>query len=557
MNRRHFLQLSSAALSSLVALSAAGSAGPAGGVELPTQVVVRLNEGMQTLTSKDRSTWTWRDVMVLLTPQAEGGLQVTVHSPTAALHAVQLQWKYAQKSGATVLGDAWERTYGDVQFQPPGFARKLPWYFVQHGTRPADTACFGVKTGCNTLCYWQVGGGQMQLTLDTSSGGVAVQLGARTLDAATVLATTGRPGENTFATARRFCGTMSPAPRLPRQPVYGINDWYFAYGKNSSALILEHTALLADLAPAGDNRPFSVVDAGWATYSPALPGDCCWHDDFSRPNANFPDMSKLAADVRKLGMRPGLWTRPLCAAHDVVATRLLPAIKGRDNPKNPVLDPTIAENLAVIEHNFATYQAWGYELVKHDFSTYDLLGRWGFNMKDEFTVPGWRFHDNTRTTAEVILNLYRVIRQAAGPAYLIGCNTVGHLAAGLVELNRTGDDTSGLEWDRTARMGPNTLGFRLVQHNQFFAVDGDCVGITPKVSWAQNEQWLRLLAGSGAPLFVSAQPTAVGAAQRAALKAAFAQAAKVQPVGEPLDWLTSQRPAKWRLDEQVTEFDWS
>ena len=558
MDRRHFLQISGAALGGLIVLSATGTAaGPTETVELPAQVFVQLDGGIQALTSKDRTTWTYRDVAVRLVPQSGGALLVAVQSPTAALHAVQLQWKYPQDPTATVLGDAWERTYGDVQFQPAAFARRLPWYLVQHDPKNHRTACFGVKTGCRTLCYWQVGDGKMQLTLDTSSAGVGVQLGPRTLDAATVLATTGHPDENVFATARRFCGLLCPTPRLPHQPVYGINDWYFAYGQNSSALILEHTALLADLAPGGNNRPFSVIDAGWAAYSPALPGDCCWQNDFSQPNAKFPDMHKLAGDIRHQGMRPGLWTRPLCARHDDSPTRLLPIIPGRDDPKKPVLDPTIAENLDRIRHNFATYQAWGYELVKHDFSTYDLLGRWGFEMPERFTAPGWRFYDNSRTTAEVILNLYQTIREAAGPTYLIGCNTVGHLAAGLFELNRTGDDTSGLEWDRTRKMGVNTLGFRLVQHDKFFAVDGDCVGITPKVPWAQNEQWLRLLAGSGAPLFVSAQPAAVGAAQKIALKDAFARAARAQSVGEPLDWLTTLCPTKWRLDGQVTDFDWS
>ncbi|MFD1469590.1 hypothetical protein ACFQ48_15290 [Hymenobacter caeli] len=554
MNRRHFLQLSGAGLGSLVVVAAAG---PTETVALPARVLVRLDGGTQALTTQDHATWTYRDVTVRLSRPAGGGLAVAVRAPTAALHAVQLQWQYAAPAGAAVLGDAWERTYGDVQFLPAAFARRLPWYFVQHDPQSGRAACFGVQTGGRTLCYWQVGDGTMQLTLDTGSAGVGVQLGPRTLDAATVRATTGRAGENVFATARRFCGLLCPAPRLPRQPVYGINDWYFAYGNNSAALILEHTALLADLAPGGDNRPFSVIDAGWAAYSPLVPGDCCWQDDFSTPNAKFPDMHRLAGDVQRLGMRPGLWTRPLCARHDDKPTRRLPPIPGRDDPRKPVLDPTIPENLARIQQNFATYRAWGYELVKHDFSTYDLLGKWGFEMADRFTAPGWRFHDNSRTTAEVILGLYQTIREAAGPAYLIGCDTVGHLAAGLFELNRTGDDTSGLDWDRTRKMGVNTLGFRLVQHNQFFAVDGDCVGITPKVAWAENAQWLRLLAGSGAPLFVSAQPVAVGEAQKLALKAAFAQAARVQPVGEPLDWLTSLRPTKWRLDGQLTEFDWS
>ncbi|AMJ66330.1 hypothetical protein AXW84_13480 [Hymenobacter sp. PAMC 26628] len=536
------------------------TAGAAETVELPTRVLVRLGPGPQAqalVASDGRRTWTYRDVTVHLVPQAGGGLAVAVQSPTLALHAVQLHWRYAGPAAASVLGDAWERTYGDVQFQPLALARKLPWYLVQHDLRSGRTACFGVRTGAHTFCYWQVGSGQLQLTLDTESGGVGVRLGARTLAAATVLATTGQPGESTFATARRFCGLISPAPRLPRQPVYGINDWYFAYGNNSSDLILQHTRLLADLMPIGDNRPFSVVDAGWATYSPLLPGDGGWQDDFSRPNPKFPDMGKLGSEIRQLGMRPGLWTRPLCARYGTPANRLLPRIAGRDDPRKPVLDPTIPENLAGIRRNFATYRAWGYDMVKHDYSTYDLLGRWGFEMTDRLTAPGWRFHDDTRTTAEIMLALYQAIRDAAGPAYLIGCNTVGHLAAGLFELNRIGDDTSGLEWDRTRKMGVNTLGFRLVQHNHFFAVDGDCVGLTPKVPWAQNAQWLRLLAGSGAPLFVSAQPEAVGAAQKAALTAAFAQAARPQPVGEPLDWLTALRPTQWRLDGQTTAFDWS
>ncbi|TFZ66575.1 hypothetical protein E4631_11210 [Hymenobacter sp. UV11] len=557
MQRRKFLTLAGASLASLLVLNTVADAATRPVlVRPPARVRVQLEGETHALASADKLTWHYRDVTVRLLPQGTA-LAVRVQCPGAALRAVVLEWQYDIIPTIPVLGDAWERTYGDVQFQPASFGRQLPWYFVQHGAKPAATVCFGVKTGCNTLCYWQVGEGVLRLTLDASSAGVGVQLGPRELLAATIVATAGQAGEDTFATARRFCGMLCPIPRLPRQPVYGINDWYFAYGNNSADLILQHTRLLADLMPAGDNRPFSVIDAGWAAYSPALPGDCCWQDDFSRPNAKFPDMARLGGDIRQLGMRPGLWTRPLCAPHDTPASRLLPPIAGRNDPRKPVLDPTIAENIALIQRNFATYQSWGYELVKHDFSTFDLLGRWGFEMTDSFTTPGWRFHDNTRTTAEVILDLYRAIRQAAGPAYLIGCDTVGHLAAGLFELNRIGDDTSGLEWDRTRKMGVNTLGFRLVQHNKFFAADGDCVGLTPKVPWAQNEQWLRLLAGSGAPLLVSAQPEAVGAAQKIALKTAFTQAAKVQPVGEPLDWLTTPRPRRWRLDGQVVDFDWS
>ena len=196
-------------------------------------------------------------------------------------------------------------------------------------------------------------------------------------------------------------------------------------------------------------------------------------------------------------------------------------------------------------------------MVKHDFTTYDILGKWGFEMANDVTTPGWRFSDDTKTTAEIILHLYQSIRDAAGDMYIIGCNTIGHLAAGLFELNRIGDDTSGNEWDRTRKMGVNTLGFRMIQHNKFYSADGDCVGLTHKVPWEKNKQWMQLVAESSTPLFISAQPDAVGKEQKDFIKQCFTIAAQPAPVGEPLDWLTNQRPQKWKLNNAVKTFDWS
>jgi alpha-galactosidase len=179
-------------------------------------------------------------------------------------------------------------------------------------------------------------------------------------------------------------------------------------------------------------------------------------------------------------------------------------------------------------------------------------------MKDSITAPNWNYNDRSKTTAEIILDLYRDIREAAGDGiYVIGCNTMSHLSAGIFEMCRIGDDTSGNEWERTRKMGVNTLAFRLPQHNKFYAVDGDCVGITTKIAWGRNKQWLELLAKSGAPLFVSGQPEAMGAEQKTAVKKAFASAAKVLPLGEPLDWMETMLPQKWKLDGTVVDFDWA
>ncbi len=89
----------------------------------------------------------------------------------------------------------------------------------------------------------------------------------------------------------------------------------------------------------------------------------------------------------------------------------------------------------------------------------------------------------------IFLHLYKAIREAAGEMCVIGCNTFSHLSAGLFELNRIGDDTSGNEWDRTRKMGVNTLAFRGVHHGTFYAADGDCVGLTNKIAWETNNGW--------------------------------------------------------------------
>ena len=139
---------------------------------------------------------------------------------------------------------------------------------------------------------------------------------------------------------------------------------------------------------------------------------------------------------------------------------------------------------------------------------------------------------------------------------VIGCNTIGHLGAGLFEIQRTGDDTSGRDWERTRRMGVNTMAFRLPQHGTFFAADADCAPITTAQPWKLAEHWLRLVAGSGTPLFLST-PEALGPEQKAAVREAFARAAVEQPPAEPLDWLETTCPRRWRLGGREVAFAWT
>ena len=236
---------------------------------------------------------------------------------------------------------------------------------------------------------------------------------------------------------------------------------------------------------------------------------------------------------------------------------MLPLIKGREENK-PVLDPSIPEVLEKISSYFRLYHQWGYELAKFDYTSFDIFGKWGFEMMVEksMTSGNWTMNDQSKTNAEIILNFYKTIREAAGSMYLIGCNTISHLSAGLFELNRIGDDTSGKEWARTKKMGVNALAFRGIQHGAFYAVDADCVGLTTEVPWEKNRQWLDLVSKSGTPLFISAQPSAIGEIQKTAIRDAFALASQDQPLGEPMDWMENAFPREWMLDGNYHLFNW-
>ncbi len=554
MLRRRFLQLSGFSAASLLLTGINPVSGePCQTIHLPSEVEV-LSSGKWLRLTGSGDRWTYEQIVVLL-EDSKDGVKVELMAPGREIEKIKLGWKLAFSSDSKYLGDHWERSYGDLAWETASPKRKAPWYLLIHDGR--DTHAFGVKTGANSICYWQAGPQGLELFLDTHSGGSGVMAGDRTIHLAEILGTKSLPSETPFQTDARFCKMMCNNPILPKKPVYGINDWYFAYGNNSKDLILRHTSLMATLAKDSSNPPFSVIDDGWSLKSARGNEECCWGDDYSRANSKFGDMSVVATEIKKLGMRPGLWTRPLLANKNDKPAALIPLREEDRNAKNRYIDPTIPENLQRIGDTIRLYKNWGYELVKQDYSTYDFFGRWGFEMNEELTSPGWHFNDRSKTNSEILLELYRTIRQAAGNIYLIGCNTMSHLSAGMFELNRIGDDTSGKEWARTVKMGVNTLGFRLPQHNAFYAADGDCVGLTTNIPWKENKQWLQLLTESSAPLFISAQPEAVGAEQKQVIKKSFEMAAGPQPLGEPLDWLTNPRPARWRLNGRIVNFDWT
>ncbi|MFZ4509034.1 MAG: hypothetical protein ACOYON_15200 [Fimbriimonas sp.] len=470
---------------------------------------------------------------------------IWAQAPRARLCRVALRWNHPIAPHSRILGDHWERGYGDLEWRGIIDERPLPWMALVHDPQDGTTLGLGVKTGGASFASWRVDANGFTLVLDVRTGGRGVQLGGRDLCLAECVQLDSQPDEGAFALARRLCQALCDHPRLPAQPVYGGNDWYHRYGRISESSVKLDAGIIADLAPDGPNRPTYVIDAGW------YPAEGCDGGPYLEGNERFPDLSGLATSLKDIGVHPGIWIRPLQTNAPIPDSWKLEA-HGSGLP----LDPTVPEVLALVREDIQRLVRWGYEVIKHDFTTFDVLGHWGFQMGADVARGNWAFADQTRTTAEILRALYQTIREAAGDAMLIGCNTVGHLGAGLFEMQRTGDDTSGRNWERTRKMGINTLTFRMPQHETFFHADADCVGITDAIPWEKNEQWLRLVALSGTPLFVSVAPESLGQEQRDALRDAFHVASSPQTPAVPLDWMETTSPRRWLTGQGEVRFDW-
>jgi alpha-galactosidase len=508
----------------------------------PDAITIRTADGLQRLSASGND-WRGNGVSVTMDSAARV-LRVRLSAAGAAVTRLHLRWRGSMGGVRLALGDAWERGYGDLEWRGLVPDRAMPWYFAAYDGNV--THAYGVRTSPKAFCFWQLDSDGISLFADVRSGGAPLQLGDRALDVCDIVCRKGQPGESAFAALHAFCREMSLRPRPRLQPPYGSNDWYWAYGRNSAASVLADAKRIVDLSPPDGNRPFAVIDDGWQPQR----DDRTLAGRWDRGNTHFDDMAAVAAGIRRAGARPGIWIRPLQAPADIPDGLRLP----RDRA---FLDPSLPETAAKVSDDIARLRTWGFDLIKHDYTTYDLFGRWGFGMGTTLTKDGWMFASGAgRTTAEVIDELYRTIRAAAGDAVVIGCNTVGHLSAGIFDVCRIGDDTSGTDWARTRKMGVNTLAFRGVQHGAFYTADADCVGVTNAIPWRENRQWLDLVARSGTALFVSLAPDAVTAERARDLRAALSTASRPRPLGEPLDWQQTIWPSKWRLLGDVKDYDW-
>ncbi|HVE86046.1 MAG TPA: glycoside hydrolase family 36 protein, partial [Myxococcales bacterium] len=266
--------------------------------------------------------------------------------------------------------------------------------------------------------------------------------------------------------------------------------------------------------------------------------------DWLDTNEKFPSgLAALARKAREAGLVPGLWVAPFIARLGSRLAREHPRWLLRDRRGrrvvalwNPMWGP-----LSFAYAMDATHP----ELLEHLRTVFTALREQGFGFfKLDFlyaaALPG-AYHDPGLTSLRALREGLRIIREAVGDAYILGCGCPLEAGAGLVDSMRVGNDVTpywsglvdrfigrGFEQLSTRNCIRNTL-VRAPFNLRLFHGDPDCL-ITTGLSPAEQRTLAQVAALSGGTLMISDDLGELDGARRDVLDFAFRLSAEVRAV---------------------------
>lgn len=445
--------------------------------------------------------------------------KITVYPSGSPVRFLKLRFRGDLSFVDAVCADEWARCTGTdnpIQWCSMMAHRKLPWYcYLRAGNR---LGCYGVKTGPNCFAFWQADTHGLTLFLNLMAGSCGADL-KEPIVACRIVELFSQPDETPYQAAAAFAKCMCDDPVIPKEPVFGVNNWYWAYGNITRDIVMDETDYLMEMTRDTQHRPYMVIDDGWqinrTLTSPAYIGGPWYGGD------HFGDMESTAAMIREKGAKPGIWFRPLLTLGRIPKEACLAMDSG-----GQIMDPTHPYTLQRVRENASRIHSWGFELLKHDFTTTDLLGFGLITAKDhgaKIMADNRKLFDTTRPLAAVIKELYMAIQDGMGSDLVIGCCTIGHLVAGIHAIQRVGGDTSGRSFEWTVRNGVNAM-MRLPQNDSFYRNDPDCAAFTPKVPVEINLDFLEMCALTGVTTLASVTPGILTNQQLARIQKIYATA---------------------------------
>lgn len=505
-----------------------------------------ITEDLSELCEKKGNDFIYNDISV--TFKENNSLNVFLCAKETRPCYIVLRYNREWSTGSRFYGDAFERASGQLEWRGITPETIYSWYFTAVCNKSLEG--YGVKTNPNSFVFYTVDSEGFNVWIDVRCGAKGVCLNGRELLIGEfVYYKEDGSFEDAFDFMHKFCVKLCDHPIFPAHPVYGSNNWYYAYGNSSEKQILEDTKILARQTEGLKNRPYMVIDDCWQPLARTI--GSAMGRPIDRGNELFPDMKGLADKIKAMNIHPGLWFRPLKTNEKFFDKSLL------NERESQFMDPSCPEILKLVaEDTERITKTWGYELIKFDFATRDALGEYYPNPDNLFQMKGWSFKDTTRTSAEIIKEFYKTIYEHSNNAVIIGCNVIGHLAAGYIHIHRSGDDTSGVSYDRSIRYGINTLAFRYHQHKAFFHIDADCVCVTKLNPWDKYQDFVDVYARSSSPFFASIAPDAITDDVEAKMKEAYALASKQECSFKPLDWFDTVYPEQYLLNGEKVKYTW-
>ena len=484
----------------------------------------------------------------------EKSAKVVVYPSGAPVKFLKLRFNGDHYFVEKALGDQWERccggTYIPLEWSSLNPRRVMPWYMCLIGDN--RSAFYGIKTGPDCLAFWMADARGVTLFLNLQNGSRGTDL-KEPIVACEVVEYFSQEGENTFKAAHKFAKMMCEKPALPKTPVFGVNNWYWAYGRISRKTIQVETKQLMEMTAGTKNKPYMILDDGWQINRSFVPGGT-YNGGPWVTNEKFGDMRNTVDDILKAGAKAGIWFRPLRTIGDIPgeAAYFKEGCAITLDPSHPFTIERVTEDVKRI-------RSWGFDIIKHDFTVNDVTGLdsvvglfYNGNLSG-----GRQFFDNTKTTATIIKELYKTIQTAADGADIIGCNALSHISAGIHAIYRTGGDTSGRYWEMTRYNGVNTM-MRLPQNGAFHMVDPDCAAFTERVNLDLNLDFLEMCALTGVTTLASVTPGILNEKQMARINEIYRLADSNDEPYEIADFDRVCIPERFISPDgtKVKEYDW-
>jgi len=324
--------------------------------------------------------------------------------------------------------------------------------------------------------------------------------------------------------------------RFPLPPS-GWCSWYFFYQEiNEDEIKLTARWIAANLKDFGLN--YVQIDDGWQGTGHGLGTNRDW----STINNRFPSgMDGLAAYIKSLGLKPGIWLAPhgqsneaLVKNHPAVFLLKPDGTTAANTWEGTFLvDPSTPESQKYLKDLFAKLSSWGYEYFKIDGQP--IVVREYRNKKSFMKKPA----DDTDALYRDTL---KSIRAGIGPnRYLLGCWVVPLEGVGLMNGSRIGADVLP-NWDGFKFAMRATMQYYFL-HNVAWYTDPDVFIVRAPLPLEQARAWATLQGLTGQATLMSDRLVDLSADRVALIK-------RVYPAVDirPLDLFSSDRNKRiWDL----------